>query len=160
MKIASSWTSRSAVLLALLALMTLQGSASAGKKSIKVSIESVQKSYASDETVNFVITVKNTSKKPQILKFHSAQQYDVVVTSEKTQKKVWRWSYNQKFKINKADNGDVTLAPGQTLTFDVPWYQVDETKTHVPAGPYSARATLTSDDPIKSSTVNFLTTTQ
>lgn len=79
-------------------------------------LPSVQVTTTND-TVEFVLQVTNTTDAPVALTFPSGQSYDFVVY-DASGAEVWRWSAEQMF--TQALREEV-VAPGETLTYSEVW---------------------------------------
>ncbi len=91
--------------------------------------------YAPGEAVNLTFTVKNNNTAPVTVVFPTTQQYDFVVTQNG--QTVWQWSFGQAFTQVITQ---MTLAAGQTLTFQATWNQTDAAGQAVAVGQYAVKA--------------------
>lgn len=71
---------------------------------------------ATADSVRFLLQVTNATQAPVVLEFRSGQSYDFTVTDGGTT--VWNWAADMMFTQALRS---VTLAPGQTLSFEESW---------------------------------------
>jgi len=76
--------------------------------------------YVAGEPVEVRLTLRNGGESPLRVQFGSGQRFDVIVRRRGAL--VWRWSYDKAF-VQVIQ--DVTLRPGETLSFGAAWGQVD-----------------------------------
>lgn len=92
----------------------VQGSAGAPGVSVRVAADKAV--YAQGEPIQLTLAVVNHGAQPVVLRFPTAQRYDVVVR-ERQGRQVWRWSADQMFAQVL---GEETLAAaGGQLTYRV-----------------------------------------
>lgn len=93
-----------------------------------------------DQPVRFEFTVATTGDESVTLEFSDACKADFVVEDDGTER--WRWSEGQMFAQVLSD---LTIAPGDSETFEAAWEAPD-------SGTYTARAELTSDESCEATT--------
>lgn len=87
------------------------------------------------EGVTFSLVVSNGGDAPITYQFFTGQEYDFAVNSGEVE--VWRWSREMMF-IQSLHN--LTLLPGETLTYEEFWDYRDNSGKRVPPGTYTLRA--------------------
>jgi hypothetical protein len=87
-----------------------------------------------------LFTVVNNTKTGLNYQFNSAQQFDVTIV-DSTGKVVWVWSKDRVFDSLVTH---LKLEPGQAHVYRIRWDRRDNTDIPVPAGTYTATATLLS----------------
>lgn len=92
--------------------------------------------YDSGQVVEVALTATNTGGAPVSVTFTSGQRFDLVIRRPRGDA-VWRWSHDKAF-IQVIQT--VTLQPGQSLSFRIPWDQRDYQGMRVDPGPYEAVA--------------------
>jgi hypothetical protein len=91
--------------------------------------------YQSGEPVTVHLRVTNTGAGPLPLSASSGQQYDLIVRQRGAL--IWQWSHDKAFvQVVR----EITMAPGQTLTFSGTWDQRDLQGRQVEAGAYEVSA--------------------
>ena len=68
--------------------------------------------------VRFVIYIRNSSLKPEILRFPSSQKYDFLLMNQDEKKVLWKWSWGKKFKIGF---NTLIIPPSTELKFSEEW---------------------------------------
>ncbi len=92
--------------------------------------------YRAGETVEVTLRVANPGSAPVSVIFTSGQRYDLVIRRPRGDE-VWRWSHDKAF-IQVIEV--MTLEPGQSFSFQIPWEQQDYQGRRVDPGPYQAVA--------------------
>lgn len=82
--------------------------------------------------IEMTLTIINCSDDELEREYAGEQEYDFVV--QDGGQTVWRWSDGREFGT---DGNSVTYDPGQELTFEATWVQVDSDGEQVPPGEYS-----------------------
>jgi hypothetical protein len=106
-------------------------------------MESDKTTYASDESANFTLTLKNESGQTTALTYPSGQQYDFAARPapkgkfDPKQKVIWHWSRGRAFTMMLQMK---QFAPGETLTFKDKWELKDQNGRLVPPGQYAIEA--------------------
>jgi len=95
-------------------------------------------SYALGEPVAITLSVTNRGDLPAQLEFANAQKFELTVTRKG--REVWRWSAGRMLAQVLAT---ITLGPGDTLTFQEEWNQLDNDGDRVPPGDYTVAGWLT-----------------
>ncbi|MHB8947280.1 MAG: BsuPI-related putative proteinase inhibitor, partial [Bacillota bacterium] len=93
--------------------------------------------YAPGEVVNLSFSVKNNNNIAVTVLFPTTQMNDFAVTQNGAD--VWTWSAGQQFNPNATS---MTLAAGQTLTFQASWNQTNAAGQAVAVGQYAAKASF------------------
>lgn len=95
--------------------------------------------YAHGQAVHLTFSIANTTKMPLSYSFSTTQQYDVTI-SNSAGTAVWHWSKGKMFGqiVTK-----LTLSPGQSKVYEIPWTQVDDSGAAVAPGIYKVVATTT-----------------
>ena len=109
---------------------------------LQFTLEAAQQVYKTGEPVRMTLTVENTGRQPETLRFSSGQQYDFTVMQ--AGKEVWRWSADR-FFIQALTQ--VTLAPGGKRSFAEFWPQKDNQGRQVKPGEYQVQAVMTVSGP-------------
>src|SRR5207249_9987617 len=86
--------------------------------------------------VEVALTAVHTGGAPVGVTFTSGQRVDLVIRRPRGDA-VWRWSHDKAF-IQVIQ--PLTLQPGQSLSFKIPWDQTDYQGLRVDPGPYEAVA--------------------
>lgn len=94
--------------------------------------------YANGVPVYLHFVLTNPSKSSVKYQFADSQKYDVAIT-DSTDATVWRWSKNKVFGQLVTN---LTLDSGQSAEYTIVWNQRDDNDHPVPAGVYTATATL------------------
>ena len=92
--------------------------------------------YDAGQVVEVALTAVNTGGAPVSVTFTSGQRFDLVIRRPRGDA-VWRWSHDKAF-IQVIQT--LTLQPGQSLSFKIPWDQTDYQGLRVDPGPYEAVA--------------------
>jgi hypothetical protein len=87
------------------------------------------------------LSVLNAGQETQTLHFPSSQQYDFAV--DKGPNLIWRWGAGQVFL--PADS-QLTLEPGQLVSFKEAWNQLDQSGTQVPPDFYGLIGVLPANE--------------
>lgn len=99
-----------------------------------------KKTYKVGEPVVFTMTVRNVSRKNQVLNFPSGRSFDIVVSPQNSSEPVWQWSWGRMFT---QELRDVPIAAGESQTFSATWDgSANDGKTVAP-GKYQVTARLT-----------------
>ena len=117
---------------------------------IKLVLQTEKGSYLLGEPVPLKLEVANTREEAVEFTFPSGQRFDFLI--ERAGKEVWRWSFGKQF-IQVFTS--LTLEPGQSVTYEVEWPQVDNAGRAVPPGSYAATALLTATEPLESGTLTI-----
>ncbi|MDQ7848931.1 MAG: BsuPI-related putative proteinase inhibitor [Armatimonadota bacterium] len=88
-------------------------------------------SYVVGEPVQAHLAARNGGRTPLRVEFASGQRFDLVVRQRGVL--VWRWSHDRAFVQVLQE---VTLRPGQALTFEATWGQIDLQGRRVEPGTY------------------------
>jgi len=113
---------------------------------LKLVLQTERGTYSLGEPVPLRFEVTNTGEEPVELAFSTGQRFDFLI--ERDGEPVWHWAYGKQF-IQVVTQ--LTLEPGQSLTYEVVWPQVDNAGRAVPPGSYRATALLTAaTEPLKS----------
>jgi hypothetical protein len=92
--------------------------------------------YDSNQTVEVALSASNGGGAPLAVTFTSGQRFDLIITRPRGDV-VWQWSYGKAF-IQVVQS--VTLPPGNSLSFKIPWDQHDSQGRRVGPGSYEAVA--------------------
>ncbi len=92
--------------------------------------------YRAGETIEVALSAANAGSAPVSVTFTSGQRFDLVIRRPRGDE-VWRWSHDKAF-IQVIQT--VTLQPGESLSFRIPWGQRDYQGRRVDPGPYEAVA--------------------
>jgi hypothetical protein len=87
--------------------------------------------YVAGEPVQWHLVARNTGETPLRVEFASGQRFDLVVRQRGAL--VWRWSHDKAF-VQVVQ--EVTLRPGEALTFRAAWGQTDLQGRRVEPGTY------------------------
>ena len=90
--------------------------------------------YDAGQVVEVSLTATNTGGAAVSVTFTSGQRFDLVIRRPRGDA-VWRWSHDKAF-IQVIQT--VTLQPGESLSFKIPWDQTDYQGLRVDPGPYEA----------------------
>jgi len=107
----------------------------AGKNAIdgwELSLVTSKKKFRRGETIDFKLTIKNSSTEDRTLTFNSVQKYDIEAR-DADGNKVWQWSADQVFAQMLSQE---TLKPGESRDFSVFWSQLSTQKKQVLLGKY------------------------
>lgn len=97
-------------------------------------------SFASGDTIQFVLTVRNRTNTTQTLWFNTGEEYNFAVVNAGTANIVWNWDEGQMFDQQFTS---FTLGPGESTTFTVSWNQTDNNGQSLPAGDYEVIGGMT-----------------
>ncbi|MHB8928404.1 MAG: BsuPI-related putative proteinase inhibitor [Bacillota bacterium] len=100
-----------------------------------LSLTTSKATYAPGEAVGLTFTVKNNNSTAVTVTFPTSQQDDFVVTQNG--QAVWTWSDGQAFTQAVME---MTVAAGQTLTFQATWNQTNSAGGAVAVGQYAVKA--------------------
>jgi hypothetical protein len=89
-------------------------------------------------TIRMILRVYNSSDRPITLPFASGQEFDFMIFDENNQL-VWRWSEGKFFIMILTE---LTLAPGESKTFDASRVFVDKEGEPMPEGVYTVMGKL------------------
>jgi flagellar hook assembly protein FlgD len=97
------------------------------------------------EAVQFQLVVKNPSNKAVTIPFSSAQQFDFEVRlgDKDNDKLIWSWAHDRVFGQVVTN---LTLKPGEKLTFQTRWSGKGNDGQTVKPGAYTVRGVLTSSE--------------
>lgn len=112
---------------------------------IKLVLQTAKESYLVGEPVPLKFEITNTGSEAAQLTFPSGERFDFLVKHDGQE--IWRWSYGKQF-IQVLTQ--LTLEPGQSITYEIEWPQVDNAGNSVPSGAYEAIALLTATEPLES----------
>ncbi len=107
-------------------------------------ISTTKSRFKIGEAATFSLKVLNTGKTTQDLRFSSAQRFGVSISDE-AGTQVWSWAANKRFAESL---GKLSLAPGESKTFEATWDGQALPGQKITPGSYTVQATLTSDPPI------------
>ena len=103
---------------------------------LRVAASLPRPTYDAGQVVEVSLTATNTGGAPVSVTFTSGQRFDLVIRRPRGDA-VWRWSHDKAFiQVIQA----VTLQPGESLSFKIPWDQTDYQGLRVDPGPYQAVA--------------------
>ena len=108
---------------------------------LRVALQTDKVSYLPGEPVVMTLSVLNAGQETQTLHFPSSQQYDFAV--DKGPNLIWRWGAGQVFL--PADS-QLTLEPGQLVSFKEAWNQLDQSGTQVPPDFYGLIGVLPANE--------------
>jgi hypothetical protein len=97
-----------------------------------------RKTYAVGAPVRLTMSISNPARPTITLQFSSGQHYDFEV--RRGRETVWRWSAGRMFTQALTT---LTVGPGERRVYSETWNQRDNNGQPVPAGTYTAIATLT-----------------
>ncbi|MDI6809090.1 MAG: BsuPI-related putative proteinase inhibitor [Candidatus Eisenbacteria bacterium] len=100
------------------------------------------RSYAQREQITFEMVVKNVGTKKASLLFPSAKEFDFVATDGKSV--IWRWGSDKMFAQVRRMR---SLAPQDSLHFEVTWDQLKNNGTYCDLGNYKVRGILETAKP-------------
>lgn len=101
------------------------------------SVETDKDEYAPGEDVAIRLRVENDSDKPISLTFPTSQRYDIIIS--KDGKEVWRWAYEKVFAMAITV---LKMNPGEVLSFEERWRQIDNTGNDAGPGDYKIKGVL------------------
>ncbi len=113
---------------------------------LQVTLATDKDSYARGATIQFTITVHNTSKIMQALQFRSGQSFDITATPEGKSEAAWRWSHDKFFTMALRSE---RLRPDEKKTYTATWDQTDNQGNVVARGSYVMEAKITANGGIK-----------
>ncbi|RYZ83849.1 MAG: hypothetical protein EOP06_19185, partial [Proteobacteria bacterium] len=87
------------------------------------------------------MTATNTTKETQTLHFGSGQSFDLIISNQADQQ-VWTWGANKRFTQALRD---VSIAPGQSRTFEATWDGTTFPDFKKEPGTYTVQAVLTTN---------------
>lgn len=96
------------------------------------------------EPVKLKLTLRNDGDEPVRLRFNTGQRYDFIVRNMEGGI-VWQWSHDKAFTQVL---GEVEIRPGEELSFNEVWRQVDNDGNQVGEGEYEVEGIITSDPPM------------
>ena len=111
---------------------------------MQLQVSTTKTRFKIGEPVSFSLKAINTSKKPQALEFSSAQRFDISIANE-AGAQVWSWAANKRFAESL---GKLSLAPGESKTFEAAWDGQALPDAKIAPGTYTVQATLTSAPPV------------
>lgn len=88
--------------------------------------------YAPGEPVLLRLTVTNESNQPLTFRSSSSQRFDFVVRADNVE--IWRWSRERMFAMMLTS---WRIPPGQSVTYEQTWRQVNNNGERVPPGNYT-----------------------
>ncbi len=97
-----------------------------------------KKVYTVGDTVKFTLTMTNKSAAPITLEFNSGNIFDFSVVQDG--KTVWQWSHDKMFIMVQVP---MTLAPGETKSYDGEWDLKGNDGKAVDPGTYGAKGWIT-----------------
>src|SRR3989442_8561909 len=103
---------------------------------LRVAASLPRPTYDAGQVVEVSLTARNPGGAPVSVTFTSGQRFDLVIRRPRGDA-VWRWSHDKAF-IQVIQT--LTLQPGQSLSFKIPWDQTDYQGLRVDPGPYEAVA--------------------
>lgn len=110
---------------------------------IEVRTTANKDSFRMGSMVHFTVTAVNTGDTPRSLTFPTGQNFDITVTPTGKDAPQWQWSRDKMFTMIVRD---VTLQPGQKLTFTTEWNQEDNDGNMMPRGEVEVRTKLCSSN--------------
>ncbi len=118
---------------------------------LQLQVSPVKTSYKRGEPVSFLLHATNTSKKAQEIQFSSGQRFDVSVADE-AGNIVWSWAANKRFTDAR---GTLSLAPGESKTFEADWNGEALPDAEIAPGTYLVRAVLTGNPPLQAAPIQI-----
>lgn len=98
---------------------------------IELTIKTDHDTYLRSEQVKITMRVRNIGKDIVTLEFPTSRQYDFIIKGE--DEEVWKWSrdkyFTQAFII-------ITINPGDSITYNSEWDQIDNIGNNVAPGRY------------------------
>jgi hypothetical protein len=117
---------------------------------LELVLETDKEDYLVGESVPLRFKVINTGIATVQFTFSSSQRFDFLVKHDDTS--IWKWSFGVYFLQVLSE---ITLPPGESLTYEAQWPQVDNTGNPVPTGIYEVTALLTSAEPLESASLTI-----
>lgn len=140
-------------LMAMISMLTTPALAQAGD--IQVKVQTDKTTYALGEPVNITVDVTNTSSSPVALNYRNGQEYDIIIN--KDGQEVWKWSMGKFFT---QELHSVTLAPGESRTFQDSWTQTVNGNQPITPGQYQIIGVSTAEQNIQSAPVTITITSE
>ncbi|MCL5257477.1 MAG: BsuPI-related putative proteinase inhibitor [Chloroflexi bacterium] len=122
---------------------------------IQVTVQTDKTTYALGEPVNITVDVTNASSSSVTLNYRSGQEYDIIVN--KDGQEVWKWSTGKFFT---QELHSVTLAPGESRTFQDSWTQITNEGQPAMPGQYQVIGISTAEQNVESAPVTITTTSE
>jgi LPXTG-motif cell wall-anchored protein len=116
---------------------------------VKVTLATDKATYAPGEPVNLTLSVTNNGSQPADLLFNNGQEIDYFAMQNGQE--VWRWSIGKFFTQNVHT---VTLAPGETKTYEDQWLQIAN-GGQAPDGQYEMSGVVTTGPGLPSNVVTI-----
>lgn len=104
-----------------------------GKLRVELTLNKL--TYLAGEPVEVRVTVRPEGNAAVRVQFRSGQRFDLIIRRQSVL--VWRWSHDKAFTQILEE---VTLRPGETLTFRATWDQLDLQGRRIDPGEYEAQA--------------------
>jgi len=101
--------------------------------------------YKSGELVRFTLTAINQDDRPRVVRFMSGQSFDITVTPVGSSSGTPRWDWSHERMFTQAIR-EVTIQPGNVMTFNAVWKQQNNEGSEMPRGDYLVQAKLTSEE--------------
>lgn len=102
---------------------------------LRVELTLNKSTYLAGEPVEARLVVRVEGDGAARLQFRSGQRFDLIIRRQGIL--VWRWSHDKAFTQAVEE---VTLRPGETLTFRAAWDQLDLQGRRIDPGEYEAQA--------------------
>jgi hypothetical protein len=115
------------------------GRPTVSSETFEVSVGLDSGSYAIGETIKMKLSVVNKTARPAVLEFPTGQRFDFVVSAGG--KQVWQWAADRMFTEAL---GSETVAPGDSLVYEVEWDQRLGDGTNPGLGAYTIRGIIKS----------------
>ncbi len=113
--------------------------------SLEVRIVFNERGYAMREKIVMTLVARNTTARPLLLTFPTAQRFDFIVTDGK--QIVWQWSHGRMFAQARSRH---TIAPHDSITYEFTWDQIANDGTEPRLGRYTIQGVLKIDPEIAS----------
>lgn len=108
---------------------------------VEMHAASDKKFYKSGEMVKFTMTAINQDDRAREVVFPSGQSFDITITPHQASTPRWDWSRGQAFTMMVRQ---VSLKPGETMSFSADWNQHNNEGSEMPRGDYDVQVRLTS----------------
>ncbi|HID10582.1 MAG TPA: hypothetical protein EYP17_04695, partial [Candidatus Latescibacteria bacterium] len=102
---------------------------------LELALQADRAAYEPGEPVTLTFVITNTGGTALHFTFSSSKRFDILV--ERDGILIWQWSHGRKF-LQVID--ELILEPGDSLTYELTWPQVDNTGNPVPPGEYEVSA--------------------
>ena len=118
---------------------------------ITLTLATDRDTYQPGATVEFKVTLRNSSNASVDLYFSSGRSFDITVTTPAGDE-IWRWAAGRFFTQSIRQ---LSLAPGEDKTYIATWDQRTSDDTPAPPGRYHATATIPTDQEPRSPPATF-----